>query len=96
MSNPNNREGTTRKTLQGLTARVIRYYNRDEVKVLIVETNEVFITDWKTFNKGLVRGDLSKLHTHTDCTFGQAKFVITSMSILILAFIGILIYFLIR
>ena len=96
MSNPNNRAGATRKTLQGLTSRVVRYYNRDEVKVIIVETNEVFITDWKTFNKGLVRGDLSKLHSHTDCTFGQAKFFITSISILILAFIGILIYFLIR
>lgn len=96
MSNNIDRLGATRKTLQGLTTRVIKYYNRDNVKVKILETKEVLWTDWKTFNKGLVRGDLSKLHSHTDCSFGQAKFFITSISILILAFIGILIYFLIR
>lgn len=96
MSNPTDRVGTTRKSLQGLTVRVVKYINRENVKVEILETKESFWTDWKTFNKGLVRGDLSKLHSHTDCTFGQAKFFITSISILILAFIGILIYFLMR
>lgn len=90
------REGKVRKSLQGLTTKVVKYINRDKVKVKILETKESVWTDWKTFNKGLVRGDLSKVHTHTDCTFGQAKFFITSISILILAFIGILIYFLIR
>lgn len=96
MSYQIDRLGATRKTLQGLTTKVIKYYNRDNVKVEILETKEVLWTDWKTFNKGLVRGDMTKLHNHTDCTFGQAKFFITSISILILAFIGILTYFLIR
>lgn len=96
MSNPYNRIGKTRKTLQGLTARVVKYYNRDEVKVLIVETKEVLITSWKAFNKGLVRADLSKLHTHTDCTFNQAKFYAGSLILLTIAFIGVLIYFLLR
>lgn len=96
MSNPKDRKGKSRKNLQGLITVVEKYINNEKVLVRIVETNETLWTDWKSFNKGLVRGDLTKLHSHTDCTFGQAKFFITSISILILAFIGILIYFLIR
>ena len=96
MASTVDRKGSARKSLQGLTTRVVKYINRDNVKVEILETKESVWTDWKTFNKGLVRGDLTKLHNHTDCKFGQAKFFITSISILILAFIGILIYFLTR
>lgn len=96
MSNPRDRKGKSRKNLQGLLTVVEKYHNNEKVLVRIVETNEKVWVDWKTFNKGLVRGDLSKIRTHTDCTFGQAKFFIASISILILAFIGILIYFLTR
>lgn len=96
MSNPKDRKGKSRKNLQGLMTIVEKYINNEKVLVRIVETKESIWTDWKSFNKGLVRGDLSKVHTHTDCTLGQAKFFISSISILILAFIGILIYFLIR
>lgn len=96
MSNPTDRLGATRKTLQGMTTVVIKYYNRDNVKVKILETKEIIWTDWKTFNKGLIRADLSKLHSHTDCTFNQAKLYAGSMILLTIAFIGILIYFLLR
>lgn len=94
MSNPINRLGATRKSLQGLTISVIKYINRDNVKVKILETKEVLWTDWKTFNKGLVRGDLSK--AHTDCSFNQARFYIASMTLLFIAFIGALILLLTR
>lgn len=90
------REGASRKSLQGLTTKVVNYINRDKVLVEVLETKEAFWTDWKTFNKGLVRGDLSKMHTHDDCSFNQARFYIVSMALLFLAFIGALILLLTR
>ena len=91
-----NRLGQTRATKQGFTAKVVEYRNRNNVRVEILETREKIWTDWHDFNKGKVVADLANFPYHTDCTLNQAKFFITSMSILILAFIGILTYFLIR
>lgn len=61
------RIGKTRKTLQGLTTEVIRYIDDNNVFVLIRETKELRKTNWKTFSKGLVRTDLSKVHKKEDC-----------------------------
>lgn len=59
--------GKTRKTLQGFNTRVVRYIDDNNVFVLITETKEVIKTDWKTFSRGLLRTDLSKVHKDEDC-----------------------------
>lgn len=67
------RIGKIRKTLQGLTTKVVKYIDDNNVFVLIEETKEVKKTNWKTFNKGLVRTDLSKVHKDEDCKCQHAS-----------------------
>lgn len=67
MSCQMNRVGVKRKTLQGLTTEVVRYIDDNNVSVVIRETGEIKVTNWKTFSKGLIRTDLSKVHKNEDC-----------------------------
>lgn len=90
MNSKKEREGKLRKSLQGLTTKAVKYINRDKVKVEILETKESVWTDWQTFNKGLVRGDITKLHAHTDCSLNQAKFYIISLTLLMALGLGAL------
>lgn len=62
--------GQERKTLQGMTTKVIQYIDDDKVLVLIKETNQRVWTDWITFKKGLIRTNLSQSHIHSEseCT----------------------------
>lgn len=87
------RLGKIKKTVQGLSAKVLKYYNRDNILVEILETRQQIWTDWWSFNKGEIIADLEKYPAHTDCTFNQAKFYVISITMLLFALaIGGLIY----
>ena len=66
-ANPDERLGKTRKTLQGLNSQCVRYIDDNNVFVRIKETNEIFKTTWDRFKRGLVRTDLSKVHSVKSC-----------------------------
>lgn len=58
--------GQKRRTLQGMTSVVLQYIDDDNVLVFIKETNQKIWTDWKTFNKGLIRTNLTHSHIHSE------------------------------
>lgn len=87
-----NRLGRIKTTKQGLTAKVIEYRNRNNIKVEILETHERIWTDWHDFVKGKVVADLVAFPFHNDCTFNQARFYILAITTLMLLVCGALAY----
>lgn len=88
-----NRLGRIKTTRQGLTAKVIEYRNRRNVRVEILETHEKIWTDWHEFIKGKVVAELANFPYHTDCSLNQAKIYIISITLLIALGCGALAYF---
>lgn len=58
--------GQERKTLQGMTTKVVQYIDDDKVLVFIKETNQRVWSDWKTFKKGLIRTNITHSHIHSE------------------------------
>lgn len=84
--------GKTKRTKQGVTLRISRYINRENVQVEILETGEKKWITYRDFRKGYVVADFLNYPYAHDVSFGVAKFYIISIAILTAAFVVGIIY----
>lgn len=81
------RIGETRKNKQGLTMQIVKYVNRDNIKIEFVETGERQWVRYSQFAHGTPVADLLKQPSRTECSFDTAMIIFISFLILALAFI---------
>lgn len=86
------RIGEVKRSRQGLTLKLIKWVNRENVQVEILETGERQWVSYLQFKKGKVAADFVNFPYHDDCTFKQAKIYTLAILGLILASLGALIY----
>lgn len=86
------RIGEIRRSRQGLTLKLIKWLNRENVQVEILETGERQWVSYLQFKKGMVVADFVNFPYHDDCTFKQAKIYTLAILGLILASLCALLY----
>lgn len=82
MNYKKNREGQTRRNIQGLTMLIVRYVNNKDITIRFVETGELRKTTYHNFNKGTVWANLLEHPVGNECTFQQAKVITVGLVIL--------------
>lgn len=92
----NERLGQTRINKQGLNMQVVKYINRSNIIVRIMESGEEIRTTWFRFKRGQVRADLLNHPVAGECTFGQAKWVMSGLALLAVGSVFAILYTLVR